>query len=493
MQVVFFLRFWYNFIATKSPNLEEIPVSVSHQASIFDNFINLTNLAETDMTRFFKLISEHIDLSVFIPAEFYNAFYKHFGRKRKFALLSLLNALLVKTLFKIPTVTLLIAFINASPDCAKFCNLSVAPDATKFSQFMTCFSKHVKSLFDNIVAYTMPLRREINAKLASTLIFDTTGVIANVHENNPKFVNAKIKNAKKLNKKNPNFNAHAYVYSNMPKSAAAKDCKVNLGFFNGAFAYAHPFAFLTDGLGLPLDIAPLDKAYLASDNPHSDKNLYDSAALKPVVTDFLNRHPDFDRYTFIADAALDRAHIYDFLLDECGFRRVAIPINPGATKFDNAFDFDKNGFPFCHSCNKPFKFVGSTKGKNRAPRFKFLCPLAFHDGKKHYYSACLNPCSDSNCRARYVNAISNRRLYPGEVPRGTDHFKNIYKQRVVIERTINSVKCYSGLDNGSSSRNVNTVFSNLIFGGIASLVILILAKKLSTPSFKSFNQLLKAA
>jgi len=358
---------------------------------------------------------------------------------------------------------------------------------------MTSFSKHIKALFDNMVEYTMPLRREISTKLASTLVFDTSGVIANVHENNPKFVNAKIKNAKKLNKNNPDFNAHAYVYSNMPKSAAAKDCKVNLGFFNGAFAYAHPFAFLTDGLGIPLDIAPIDKASFASDNPLSDKDLADSAAVKPLVTAFLKRHPAFNRYTFIADAALDCAHVYDFLLGECAFQRAVIPFNPRAAKFNNAYDFDQNGFPFCNVCQKPFKFVGKAGGNNRAPRFKFLCPLSFHDGKKHHYSACLNPCTGSNCRARYVNALSNRRLYPGNVPRGTNHFKNIYKRRVVIERTINSLKCYAGLNNGSSSRNANTVFSNLLFGGIAALAILILAKKLSTPSFKSFNQLLKAA
>jgi len=467
-------------------------VLVSHQDSIFDNFINLTNLAETDVTRLFRLIAQSVNLSLFITPDFYRAFYKRYGRRRKFSLLSFLNALLVKDLFKLPTIKLLISFINASPECAAFCNLSVAPDETKFSAFMTGFSPHIKALFDNMVQYTAPICQAINPKLADTLLFDTSGVLANVHENNPKFVNAKIKKAKKLQKSNPDFNAHAYVYSQMPKTASASDCPVNLSYVNGSFAYAHRFGFLSNALGIPLDIVPLKNTFVPSDDPLYDKDLSDSAALKPVVSSFLNRHPDFVRYTFIADAALDNSAAYDFLLNDCGFRRAVIPINPRAAKFDNASDFDSNGIPFCKASDKPFKFVGSTKGSNRAPRLKFLCPLSFSDNKGRTYSACLNPCTDSRCRTRYVCASSNRRLYPGDVLRGTEHWKNIYKQRTAVERTIFSLKSYSS-SFSSTSRNAITVYSNLLFAGIASLSILILAHKLSTKSFKSFNQILKAA
>lgn len=465
-------------------------MSVSHQASFFDTFINLTNLAENNVTRLFRFISKNINLSVFITPDFYRAFYKHFGRKRKFSLLSFLNALLVKTLFKIPTVKALAAFINASPECAAFCNLTVAPDETKFSWFMTRFHKHIKALFDNMVQYILPLCQDINPKRANTLIFDTTGVLANVRENSPKFVNAEIKKAKKLKKSNPDFNPYSYVYSNMPKSAAASDCPVSLSFVNGSFAYAHRFGIITNALGIPLDILPLNNTAV-SDNPLVDKDLSDFAALKPAVSGFLKRHPSFVRYTFIGDAAFDNVASYEFLLGECGFKRAVIPFNPRATKFANTSDFDCNGTPFCTACNKPFKFAGSTKGSNRAPRLKFLCPLSFLD-KTRAFSACLNPCSDSRCRARYVASASNRRLYPGDVPRGTEHFANIYKQRAAVEQAVYSLKSYSSAF-CSSSRNSNTVFSNLLFGGIASLSILILARKLSTKSFKSFNQVLKAA
>ena len=464
----------------------------SHQISIFDTFTNLTNLAENNVTRFFKLVSQHINLSLFIPAEFHAAFYKYSGRKRKFALLSFLNALLVKTLFKLPTIKALISFINASPDCAAFCNLSVAPDETKFSAFMTRFSSHIKALFDNIVQHILPICQDINSKRANTLIFDTTGVLANVRENNPKFATAEINKAKKLRKANPDFNPYSYFYSHLPKFAAASDSKVSLSYINGSFNYAHRFGIITNALGIPLDIVNLKNNPAASDNPVSDKELSDSAALKPVVSGFLKRHPNFIPYTFIGDSAFDNFDAYDFLLADCKFQRAIIPINPRASKFQNASDFNQHGVPFCNSCNKPFKFVGSSGGHNRAPRLKFLCPLSFTDNKGRAYSACLNPCSDSNCRARYVCASSNRRLYPGDVPRGSDHWANIYKQRPAVEQAIFSLKSFSS-SFASTSRNLDTIFSNLLFGAIASLSILILARKLSTKSFKSFNQILKAA
>jgi len=279
----------------------------------------------------------------------------------------------------------------------------------------------------------------------------------------------------------------------MPKTASAKDCPVNLSYVNGSFTYAHRFGILTNALGIPLDIVPLKGFLVVSDDPLRDKELSDSAALRPVISGFLNRHPEFARYSFIGDAAFDNNDAYDFLLGDCGFKRAIIPINPRATKFDNSSDFNEHGVPFCKACNKPFKFVGASGGKNRAKRLKFLCPLSFHDNKASVYSACNNPCTDSNCRARYVSASSNRRLYPGDVLRGSQHFDNIYKQRTAVERTIFSLKSNYSTLSVSSSRNADTVFSNLLFGGIAMLSVLILAKILSLKSLKSFNQVLKAA
>lgn len=470
-------------------------MSKSVQLNIFDTFTNLTTLADNNVTRLFKLIAQNINLSDFISAKFNNAFYKHYGRKRSFSLLSFLNALLIKNLFKIPTIPALINFIKASPHCASFCNFTTVPDETKFSAFITSFSSYINDIFDNMVDFTSPICQKINSKLANTLIYDPTGVLANVKENNPKFFNSQVKNAKKFNKanfNNKNFNPYEYVYSNMPKSASASDCNVKLSFTNGDFCYAHKFGLISNGLGIPLSIKLLKEDCLYSSNPAADKDVSDFKSLKPVVSSFLKRHPDFVPYTFIGDSAFDKADTYDFLLKDCNFQRAVIPINPRNTKFDNSSDFDENGIPFCNVCKKPFKLEGKTNGKNRAQRIKFVCPLSFRDNRNKRYSACLNPCTTNDCRARYINASSNLRLYPGDVLRGSVHFNNIYKKRSVVERTINSIKSFS-CSFSANSRNANTVFSNLLFGGITMLVILILADKLSLKSFKSFNQILNAA
>jgi len=68
---------------------------------------------------------------------------------------------------------------------------------------------YIKKVFDNFVEATEPICRELDAKKADYLIYDLTGIKAYVAENNLKFLNAKLNNAKKLAKKNPDINPHA--------------------------------------------------------------------------------------------------------------------------------------------------------------------------------------------------------------------------------------------------------------------------------------------
>ena len=58
-------------------------------------------------------------------------------------------------------------------------------------------------MFHNLVDFTEPICREIDAQKADYLIFDTTGIEPYVSENNPKFLNNKLKEAKKTFKSSP--------------------------------------------------------------------------------------------------------------------------------------------------------------------------------------------------------------------------------------------------------------------------------------------------
>jgi len=462
------------------------------QTNFFDSYNSLCSLKDNNVTHFFSVLKDNFKISDFVPLSFSEAFYKSFGRKRKYNLISFLNALLIKSLFKIPTVASLITFLKASKEYASFCNFSQIPDETKFSKFLTSFSEHINNLFNNIADFVQPICFNINPKLANTLILDTTGIVSCVKENNPKFVNSIIKNLKKFHKADKTFNPYSAAYSSMPKSPAASDATCKLSFVNGEFCYANKFAILTNGLGIPCKISLLEKDSFFTDSPDYDKSISDSKCLKPIISDYLAHHKNFIPYTFIGDSAFDNQDTYDFLLRDCKFERVVIPINSRATKFNNTNDFDSFGTPFCKTAQLPFKFVGNTGGKNRSPRFKFSCPLSYTDKKGKLHTSCSSPCSDSSCRVRYVNSSSNNRLYPGSVPRNTEHFDNIYKQRTVIERTINTIKAMS-FAHLTKTRNPKTMTSNLLFGAIAQLSILILSTKLKLKSFKSFNSLLKAA
>ena len=64
------------------------------QLTIAENFTKCQGLLTSDTPPFFSLLEEHINLSDFIPVEFYCAFYLSLGRKRDYPLKGFLSALI---------------------------------------------------------------------------------------------------------------------------------------------------------------------------------------------------------------------------------------------------------------------------------------------------------------------------------------------------------------------------------------------------------------
>ena len=79
------------------------------------------------------------------------------------------------------------------------------------------------------------------------LIYDTTGIEANVAENNPKFFNTKLKEAKRFAKGNESYNPYIGVYSLLP-SESKTNPEIRQQYVNGHFCYAAKAAVLTNGL-----------------------------------------------------------------------------------------------------------------------------------------------------------------------------------------------------------------------------------------------------
>jgi hypothetical protein len=355
-------------------------------------------------------------------------------------------------------------------------------------------------MFDRLVELTEPVCREINAKKADYLIYDTTGIEANVAENNPKFLNTKLNQAKKAVKKNPNLNPHALAYSLLPDTSGTNPF-VKQQYINGHFCYAFKTGILTNGLGIVRDIIFFDECFKSrhpevispkTDNPDLDKEIGDSVSLKPVLSDFFHAHPSFAYATFLGDSAFDSYDTYKMLRDEFHFTRMAIPLNMRNSSRSHT-DYDENGTPVCPLDRTPFSFLGLCRGENRSERFKYACHKSVPvQGSTKRICTCETPCTDSPYgRCVYTYPDKDLRLYPG-IPRATEHWVNLYRHRVLVERTINILKDPLAVA-ARKSYSQRTAKADLLFAAIAQLVGVILAHAIQKPHlYKSVRKLITA-
>ena len=470
--------------------------SKSVQMSLFDIYNGVSQSMEEHKPELIQLLEEHIDFDSFIPASFRFAFYRRYGRKHIYHLESFIRALTLQKLLGIPTDKLLITILKTSSELRDFCDFDKVPDASQLTRFRENYCDQLKIMFEHLVDVTEPICREIDAKKADYLIYDTTGIELPVSENNPKFMTAKLQEAKKIAKGNPNYDPYRGVYSLLPDmSRSNPDAKQQ--HINGHFCYAMKLGILTNGLGIPRHIEFFDDDFKRnypdtvakkSDSPDVDKEIGDSTSLKPVLSEFFAAHSQLSFNTFIGDSAFDSYQIYSMLMKDFCFDRACIPLNSRNSKGSNAA-FDKNGTPICPVDGIPFTFLGKSGGKNRSPRFKWVCPCSAQKGNKRICS-CEHPCTDSPYgRCVYTYPDKNLRFYPG-IPRGTHHWDNLYRHRVTIERTINLLKDTFVLDSRCSHRSVSAK-ADTYLAALTQLLGVILADSLHKPQlFKSVRKLI---
>ena len=466
------------------------------QTTFSDVYNDVLLTMEQSKPKLIRLLEEHIDFKNLIPFSFNSAFYRCGGRSHTYHLESLVRALILEKLLGIPTDKLLLTILETSRELRDFCGFTKVPDASQLTRFRENYCSHLKEMFERMVEITEPICREINAKKADYLIYDTTGIELPVCENNPKFMSGKLKEAKKLAKGNPNYDPYRGVYSLLPDhSKTNPDAKQQ--HINGHFCYAMKAGILTNGLGILRHIEFFDDDFKRkypdtvvkkSDSPDTDKEIGDSTTLKPVLSDFFSLHPDFSFKTFIGDAAFDSYNNYSLLKNDFHFDRTCIPLNPRNSGSSDAL-FTADGTPVCPVSGAPFSFVGKCAGKNRSIRFKWVCPASLPDGSSRI-CRCEHPCTDSKYgKCVYTYPDKDFRLYPG-IPRGTEHWNNLYRHRVSIERTIDLMKHSFSLDPRHSFRSVS-VKADAFLAGISMLLGVILADALHKPLLcKSIRKLI---
>ena len=85
-----------------------------------------------------------------------------------------------------------------------------------------------------------------------------------------------------------------------------------------------------------------------SNSLDEDKSISDSKALKLVLTDFFNLHPNAQYHTFLGDSIFDSYTTYPMLLVEFKFKKVLIPLNTRNPNPDlPPLQYDENGWPLC--------------------------------------------------------------------------------------------------------------------------------------------------
>ena len=170
----------------------------SVQMSLFDIYNGVSHSMEEHKPELIQLLEEHLDFDSLIPTDFRLAFYRRHGRKHIYHLESFIRALTLQKLLGISTDKLLITILKTGSELRDFCGFDKVPDASQFSRFRENYCDQLKVMFERMVDLTEPICREIDAKKADYLIYDTTGIELPVSENNPKFMSAKLQQAKTI-------------------------------------------------------------------------------------------------------------------------------------------------------------------------------------------------------------------------------------------------------------------------------------------------------
>lgn len=372
------------------------------QLSLFDTYTDVLDSMKEKKSELINLLEEYIDFDTIIPYQFKYAYYKRYGRKHINSLESFIRALFLQRLLGMKQNKQLLILLRFSKELRDFCGFEKLPDAPQITRFKKQFCDYIELMFYSLVDVTEPICKEIDAKKSQYLIYDTTGIEPKVKENNPKFLNTKLKEAKKLAKFNPDVDPYKLVYSLLPEEAA-KAPMARQQYINGHYCYSYKAGIVTDGLGIVRHISFFDQNFRTkhpeivtpkSDNPDKDKEIADSVSLKPVLSDFFNTHYNFSYTTFLGDSAFDSYDNYSMLKNDFHFSRACIPLNQ-RNSISYHTTFNQYGNPVCPLDGTQFTCLGKSGGENRSLRIKWVCPKSIQNGSKRI-CICDTPCTTSS-------------------------------------------------------------------------------------------------
>jgi len=124
------------------------------QISLVSSFEEFEQASSKDKL---KMLTDYVDIEEIIPLEVKLAYYKSTGRP-PYPLGSMLSALIIQKIFSIPTVELLVTFLELSEPLRNFCGLVISvPDPATFSRFKDKIGPaELKKILDRLVELTEP-------------------------------------------------------------------------------------------------------------------------------------------------------------------------------------------------------------------------------------------------------------------------------------------------------------------------------------------------
>ena len=116
--------------------------------SLSDIYDDVSIALEKNQLAFLQLLDSYIDFEIFISHELRRAFYKGFGRTRKYCLENFIRASVLQKCFGIPTDSLLITILRHSQELRDFYGFEKVPDASILTRFRQDFVCYIKGMFD---------------------------------------------------------------------------------------------------------------------------------------------------------------------------------------------------------------------------------------------------------------------------------------------------------------------------------------------------------
>jgi len=321
---------------------------------------------------------------------------------------AMLRAFIVKHLEGIKSVPLLIEYLNSIPPLLELCGFELGnlPDESQFYRFL---QKTKNSTLKTIHQKANQLLISKNFATLDEFILDSKPVMAATKENNFKNPNRNSKDKTKRPKRNPR--ATLSYYSHQLIDGTQK----NIIFFWG---YRTHTIVTKEGICLVEKTLP--------------NNITDADAAVSLINTLKRRFRFKKGAIFIGDKAYDVRKLYTFIVEKMKSQPY-IPINPRNQKDDKIFG--PHGCPLCDA-GFEMKSVGRWTEGNRE-RIKFRCPIK---ASKKFASKFGNTCpvnhpsfDSGKCYGctKYLDVTDDARA---RVPRDTKEFRQIFKDRQVVEQ-----------------------------------------------------------